>query len=329
MNFSLIICTYQRPKALLTLLKSVKQQTLYPDEILVVDGSLDDHSKLVLEKDIFPNLKYYKVDDIDRGLTKQRNYGISKVNKNIDFICFLDDDIILEPTYFEKLLSTYIRYPEALGVGGYITNEVAWSISDGKQSKYWFYIEDWMRDEPKRFRVRRRFGLQPDTPPCYLPTFSHGRSVSFLPPSESIYEVEQFMGGVSSYRREVFDALTFSSYFEGYGLYEDADFCFRLARIGKLYVNTGARLEHHHEASGRPNQFTYGKMVLRNGWYIWRVRYPKPTLRAKLKWHLTAGLLTCLTFSGIFGKRKINAFTEGLGRFMGWWSLMFNKPKIQ
>ncbi len=42
MTFSLVICTYMRPVVLLKLLKSVKSQSLYPDEILIIDGSPDE-----------------------------------------------------------------------------------------------------------------------------------------------------------------------------------------------------------------------------------------------------------------------------------------------
>ena len=56
-----------------------------------------------------------------------------------------------------------------------------------------------------------------DTPPGFMPVFSNGRSVSFLPPSYKIYPVEQLMGGVSSFRRNVFKDQRFSTYFEGYG----------------------------------------------------------------------------------------------------------------
>lgn len=330
MTFSLIVCTYKRPKTLLTLLASVKAQTLYPDEILIIDGSLDNDTKTLLQQHRFSNLVYYKVEEKFRGLTKQRNFGIAKVSEDTDVVCFLDDDTILEDDYFKHLVGTYGQYPEALGVGGYISNEVYWQPSDERNNKQNFYYDGWMRKEPLRFRVRRFFGLTPDTPPCYLPSFSHGRSVSFLPPSGKTYKVEQFMGGVSSYRKVVFDKLTFSTYFEGYGLYEDTDFCLRLAKQGDLYVNTNACLEHHHEASGRPNSYRYGKMVVRNGWYIWKVKYPQPNIKARFKWHLTAILLMKLTFLGVFfSKQKKATIAEGLGRFVGWWSVLFNPPKMK
>jgi GT2 family glycosyltransferase len=136
------------------------------------------------------------------------------------------------------------------------------------------------------------------------------------------------MGGVSSFRKEVFDTLQFSTYFQGYGLYEDADFTLRVSKIGKLYVNTSAKLNHYHADSGRPNQYQYGKMVVRNGWYVWRTKNPKPLFNAKLKWHSITILLTLIRFTNtLTTTNRKQAFTEALGRTIGWWSLFINKPK--
>ena len=123
MKFSLIICTYMRPKPLLQLLQSVQEQTLYPDEILIVDGSTNNETEKVLEENHFENLNYFSIPPEHRGLTKQRNYGIERVGAEMEVVCFLDDDTVLEKDYFEQLLQTYTKYPEALGVGGYIINE--------------------------------------------------------------------------------------------------------------------------------------------------------------------------------------------------------------
>lgn len=330
MIFSLIICTYMRPRAILNLLTSVNSQTLYPNEILIVDGSTNNETENILKAKNFNKLRYFKIDDNNRGLTKQRNYGVNLVSESSEIVCFLDDDIILKPNYFANLISTYSSKPEALAVGGYITNEVIWKPSDGKNNKSRFYFDGWMRNEPLRFKMRRFFGLQPDAEPGFMPSFSHGRSVSFLPPSGKIYQVEQIMGGVSSYRKEIFENLKFSKYFEGYGLYEDADFSLRIAKTGNLYINTSAQLEHHHDSSGRPNKFQYGKMVVRNGWYVWRIKYSKPTFKATFKWYFTSILLTKIRLLNIIttAKRK-EALTEALGRIFGWFSLMFNPPKIE
>ena len=330
MNFSLIICTYMRPQPLLRLLNSIKTQTLSPNEILIIDGSTNIETEQILKVNPFNNLKYFKVNNDQRGLTRQRNFGIQQISNDSEIICFLDDDIILEENYFKELISTYKIHQNALAVGGYITNEVNWTKSDGSNNLSNFYYDGWMRKEPSRFKIRRKFGLLPDANPGFLPSFSHGRSIGFLPPSGKTYKVELIMGGVSSYKKAVFNELQFSTFFEGYGLYEDLDFSLRLAKQGKLYINTAARLEHHHDAQGRPNKYQYGKMVARNGWYVWRVKYPKPGLKDRIKWNLTFILLMKLRFLNIITtKNGYEALTESIGRLVGWLSLLFYKPKIQ
>ncbi|AXG71343.1 putative glycosyl transferase [Kordia sp. SMS9] len=332
MKFTLIICTYMRPKPLQTLLQSVVAQTLYPNEILIVDGSRNDKTKEMLRQNPFKNLRYFKVEDSDRGLTRQRNFGIQNVAETSKIVCFLDDDTILDKAYFTNLIGTYKTYPNALGVGGYITNEISWTkITDKVQpSANSFVYDGWFRNESQRYRLRKKLGLLDDTKPCIMPTFAHGRAVGYLPPSGNIYPVEVFMGGVSSFKNDIFKQLNFSTYFDGYGLYEDTDFTLRVSKLGQLYVNTSAQLEHHHDASGRPNQYKYGKMVVKNGWYVWRVKYPKPTLKARIKWNATTLFLAVLRFTNIFTEpKKKEIFTESLGRFAAWFSLWFQKPRIE
>jgi len=319
-----------RAKPLYDLLESVNNQTEYPNDIIIVDGSLNSETETELKKKSFKHLRYFKVENKDRGLTKQRNFGINNLLESTEIVCFLDDDTILEHTYFESLLSTYEVYPQALGVGGFITNEVDWTKSEPTNNSNYFYFDGFKRNEPSRFKIRRKLRLQPDANPGYCSSFSHGRSISFLPPTGKIYQVEQFMGGVSSFRKSVLEAHKFSIYFEGYGLYEDADYTFRISKLGDLFVNTSARLAHFHDASGRPNKYKYGKMVIRNGWYVWRVRFSKPNFKSRLKWNATAFLLTTIRASNIITtQNKKEAFTETLGRTIGWFSLLINKPKFK
>lgn len=320
-----------RAKPLLYLLDSVKSQSLFPNEILIIDGSTNEETRIALAQYTISNLKYYCVDAAHRGLTKQRNFGIAHVATDSEIVCFLDDDTYLAPNYFEALIGTYSVFPEALGVGGYISNETQWQkvAENYRPNRNEFFYDGWKRKDGSRFVVRKRLGLDSNLPPCFLPEFSHGRSVGFLPPSGKIYEVQQFMGGVSSFRKSILDQHKFSTYFEGYGLYEDADYTLRLSNIGQLYLNTSAQLAHYHDGSGRPNKYNYGKMVIRNGWYVWRVKYPKPRLIARLKWNSIALLLTLIRGTNVLtAKRKKEALTETIGRIVGWFSLIYDKPKI-
>ena len=105
-----------RSKSLLQLLQSVQEQTLYPDEILVVDGSSNTETDLVLKENPFFNLHYFAVPPEQRGLTKQRNYGIERVGKAMEVVCFLDDDTVLEREYFQEIIKTFDENPDISGV---------------------------------------------------------------------------------------------------------------------------------------------------------------------------------------------------------------------
>ena len=248
-----------------------------------------------------------------------------------DIVCFLDDDLILEKDYFKQLIQTYQTHPDAIGVGGIDLQENRYFKKEpGVQYDAFNYYEldGWVAPEPLRYRLRKIVGLMPQSPPGIIPPYSNGRS-SF-PPNGIIYRVEHFMGGISSFRRTVFDKLQFSTFFEGYGLYEDFDFTVRASRLGTLYVNTSAQVWHLHEPSGRPDHFKYGKMVIRNGWYVWRVRYPAPTRIARLQWHLLQWLLILIRFSnGITGPHRTAALKETAGRIYAWILLFISKPAVE
>ncbi len=327
LNFSLIICTYQRSESLSRLLESVKKQSLYPDEILIVDASLDVQTREMLKKVHLNGLKFFKVDERFRGLTKQRNYGIENVSDNIEIICFLDDDIVLEKDYFKHLIETYRIYPDAIAAGGWIIDEVKWRRIKEEQKPGYndFMFDGYARKLGSRNVLRKRLGLLSNRPPGYMPEFSHGFSTGFLPPSGKVYPVEFFMGGVSSYKKSLFKKIGFSTYFEGYGLYEDMDFCLRASEIGQLYVNTTARCYHNHEDSGRPDYFKYGKMVIINGYYVWRLKYHSPSINAKIRWvSINILLIFIRFFNGIKNK---NAIADFGGRVFSLFSLIFKKPK--
>jgi GT2 family glycosyltransferase len=321
-----------RPEPLLKLLQSVQKQTLYPDEVLIIDGSKDDATAVVLQANPFHSLKYFKVLETERGLTKQRNYGVEHVGKEMEVICFLDDDTELKPDYFEELIIAFKNDSLVTGVGGVAINENLWEIEEHNKkynSKKTYQFEGYVYKEGQRNVVRNYLGLQSDLGPGKMPRFSHGKTCGF-PLNGKTYEVDLLIGMAMAFRKVVFDKIKFSSYFEGYGLYEDADFSIRALAFGNNIVNTKVQLYHYHELSGRPNQYNYGKMVVRNGWYVWRVKNPNPKLKDKLKWHAITILLTLIRYSNtLTTNNKKEAFTEAVGRTVGWWSLCLNKPKIK
>jgi GT2 family glycosyltransferase len=320
-----------RPESLLNLLHSVQNQTLYPDEIVIVDGSVDKETKQALNNKEFQNLKYFLVSDEYRGLTKQRNFGISKVANDSEIVCFLDDDTVLESDYFAEIIKTFQTNNDVSGVGGVAINEYKWKLQEENvlYNKNKFYLfEGYYYKEGLRNVTRNYIGLASNLGPGKMPDYSHGRTCGF-PMTGKTYEVDLLIGMSMSFRKSVFDKINFSRFFEGYGLYEDADFSLRALEFGKNVINTKAHLSHFHAESGRPNKYKYGIMVVRNGWYVWRIKNSNPDFNARFKWNAITILLTIIRVSNVITEtKKKEAFTEAIGRIVGWWSLLFNKPKF-
>lgn len=314
----------------MALLNSILGCSYKPDYIIIVDGSQDNETQIAISNMQVEKMqiRYYKVNEQDRGLTKQRNFGIAKIPKDTEIVAFLDDDIKVEPDYFKELINTYRLYPEAIGAGGLDLKENTFFLKIPGVRYNWFKyyeLDGWVTRESARNMMRKLIGMMPSLQPGLIPEYSHGRSS--LPPNGLVYEVEHFMGGISSYRTGLFKHLEFSEYFTGYGLYEDFDFCVRALKFGKLYVNTAAKVWHYHESSGRPDFYKYGKMVVRNGWYVWRVRFPNPTFASKIKWHsITIFLAHVRLLNSITGPDHRNAFMDYLGRVSAWGILFFNTP---
>ena len=59
------------------------KQSIYPNEILIVDSSDNNETELFFKTENFRNTKYFKVEEKDRGLTKQRNFGLRRINKKM------------------------------------------------------------------------------------------------------------------------------------------------------------------------------------------------------------------------------------------------------
>jgi GT2 family glycosyltransferase len=104
---SVIIITYNRKNELKECIESIFNQTILPDEIIVIDNNSNDGTEeLFLSGEIsHPIIKYFKLNK-NLGVAGGRNYGISKTQG--DILIFIDDDAIIEPEdAFEKVISKF------------------------------------------------------------------------------------------------------------------------------------------------------------------------------------------------------------------------------
>ena len=330
-SLSLIVCTYRRPEAVRSLLQSLDVQTAPPDEILIIDGSEDTETETAVRQigssGRSAGVSYFRVPPEHRGLTRQRNYGIARAKA--DIVAFLDDDTVPEVAYFEEIRRCFLRHPEAGGVGGYIAGTRWRRVDPGTRLRLgMFRCGDWERREDYRWRMRKLLHLDGDSSPGWMPRSGHGRSVTFLPPDGEDHEVEFMFGGASAWRRAVLERHKFSTFFQGYGLYEDLSFSLQVSRKAPLFVCTAARLSHRHDAGGRPNSFRYGQMVVRNGWYVWRQRWPQPSARDRLRWWSITLLLTLCRLVDARHDGLRRGIEEALGRIVGAAFTVIDAPRL-
>ena len=102
MRISLIITTYNRPDALLLVLKSVEIQSVSPSEVIIADDGSDDRTmELINNYSVQSNLTIIHSFQKDKGFraSKSRNKAIARSNG--DYIILIDGDMILHPEFIK------------------------------------------------------------------------------------------------------------------------------------------------------------------------------------------------------------------------------------
>lgn len=100
---SVIIPTYNRPNLIVASLRSVLAQTYTDLEIIVVDGSVDDETRIQVVRFNDKRIKYLKVENISAA--NSRNIGIDEAKGG--FIAFNDDDDVWCADKIERQLDLF------------------------------------------------------------------------------------------------------------------------------------------------------------------------------------------------------------------------------
>jgi len=106
---SVVIPTYSDPDTLGVTLKSLMQQSLKADEIVVVDDCGDIQASDII-KDSFPEVRIIR-HEVNQGVHFARNTGYTEVSG--EFIFFLDADDILFPDFLENAVNALEKNPDA------------------------------------------------------------------------------------------------------------------------------------------------------------------------------------------------------------------------
>ena len=220
MLITAVIPTRNRPHDLERAVLSVCAQSRLPDELIVIDQSADDssRSRVLAALGSSPPMRLdYVLDATIAGLVAAKQAAVARARG--DIVCFLEDDVVLEPDYLRAIELGFEQTPDMAGSCGIVTN-------------------------------------LPPLPPFYFALFHFFHRGIFRDPRVGVTGVmtgtdlplipsDYLSGGLSAYRREVFETVPFDVANRFFAL-EDIDFSTRVARDygGRLCINPNARLEH-------------------------------------------------------------------------------------
>lgn len=217
-DLALVIPTKDRPQKMANLLESLVRQTITVRRIIIVDGGEGLESVVSTYSGRLP-IEYLECRP--PGQIRQRNLAISQLDGRTRLSCFLDDDLILEPTALEAI----IDYWNALGAD---TAGISFNIVNNPPFKH--SVLKWLAgmSAPRMGRILKS-----------------GYNVPISPTPESI-QVEWLCGGATVWRQDVIATHQNPEIKSRWAICEDIIFSYPLSKTFKMYVCADARVLHEH-----------------------------------------------------------------------------------
>jgi GT2 family glycosyltransferase len=243
---SVIINTKDRLASLCACVKSIINQEVQVYELIIVDASSDysEHEEYLNAIINNSNTKL-KFLHTKAGNSFQRNVGINNLSKESQFVCFLDDDVVLYRDVIRKFIDKFHEYPEVVAVQGIEVN-IKTQNPLGKLIRMLFLIGY----EGRSWRL--------------LPSGEH---VMVIRPSKDQY-ICSFITGFTCIRKEILDLFRFDEWFQEYAYLEDYDFSFRIGKEYKMLITPEIKIIHNRSITSRLNTFKTNEMFIINKSYF-------------------------------------------------------------
>ncbi len=246
--FSIVCCTRGRPADLCRLVASViGARGLLPEidlQLLIVDdGRLSEAvQRSLAEQAAGAGISWAYHNKRERsGLLRSRIEALTLAEH--DWLLFVDDDVEVEPDYLRRLASIIRQNPDLAGVGGVDICAPAWPI--------------------RKIVGLCALGLEPFA----LGQLSWGgfpAGMGRLRGARRPFTSRRLYGCNMAFRKTALAGLRMLPGFEGYSLHEDAYLSFEAARHGRLLIDPGLRVRHHHSAASRDGRMAVGRMSVVN-----------------------------------------------------------------
>lgn len=120
MYASVVVCTRNRADQLAEFLQSAAGLSVPPGltwELIIVDNGSSDHTAQVVES-FASKIPVRCVREDRAGLSNARNRGVDEATG--DYICWTDDDVMLDPEWLSAYVEAFQAHPEAAVFAGRI-----------------------------------------------------------------------------------------------------------------------------------------------------------------------------------------------------------------
>jgi len=240
-KISMVVATKDRPDDLRKMLFSLRDQTVSPGEIVIVDASEKPVEGVIAE---FADLNTVYKRHWPPSASAQRNVGIKACSQDSTHIGFADDDITFERDAFEKMLAFWEKAEvNTRGASFNIRNYPDRGKALVKRSSF----VEWMGLYSAKYGKVSPSGWQ-----SIIPELPRTEYVDWIPSTAAVFSREVFSDGV------------FDEYYDSYSYLEDLDFSYSISRTGRLAVVANAGFSHFPSPGGRITQRQFGKIEVRN-----------------------------------------------------------------
>ena len=122
------LVTYNGERYLPECLQSLNNQTFQDFSLLIIDNGSSDGT-LAFLKEYFPQIKVISYKE-NIGFARAHNQAIAWTNS--DYLCLLNQDIILEPDYFEQAINYLDQQNDAAALSGKL---LYWDFANQEKTK--------------------------------------------------------------------------------------------------------------------------------------------------------------------------------------------------
>lgn len=292
---SVIVPTIGRPASLERLLQSLAIQSYRPFEVLIADGSSSSETESIANQLRWRTLglEITRIPVSPPNAVSQRKAAIARSTG--EYLLFLDDDVVLEPTCIENMISVILSAEDIVAVVADFNNQT-WSRPTTAW-RWYLRVVHQLREGAWSGKVigpLLRFGFNP------IP--KEPQSMEWLGTCNSMirrrtYEIS---GGFSDF------------FLHRCTMNEDVDLGLKIARYGRIMFCPSARLGHFHAAGGRVSPAIAAEDDLYNRFLILKQTLGQSAIRASWLICVFFVIETTSNIVGCFRRASFSGFGASL-----------------